>query len=129
LKSAVPSGRNFGSGVLNAALVSAGIRPRRHRGRPRAYDPQAALQRATDTFWRIGYSGTTVDRISAATGMNRPSLYAAFGDHQRFVQGPVVGEGLARRGQADLPITRERLEIEGGALACLQSGVVHLFFG
>ena len=29
--------------------------------------------------------------------------------HQRFVQGPVVGESLARRGQADLPITRERL--------------------
>jgi AcrR family transcriptional regulator len=56
-----------------------GAEPRR-RGRPRAYDPKAALQRATDCFWRSGYSGTSLDEICAATGMNRPSLYAAFGD-------------------------------------------------
>jgi AcrR family transcriptional regulator len=55
------------------------VEPRR-RGRPRAYDPQAALNRATDCFWRSGYSGTSLDEICAATGMNRPSLYAAFGD-------------------------------------------------
>jgi TetR/AcrR family transcriptional regulator, copper-responsive repressor len=52
----------------------------RRRGRPRAYDPEAALQRATDAFWKTGYSGTSLDEISAATGMNRPSLRAAFGD-------------------------------------------------
>src|ERR1700678_2029748 len=52
----------------------------RRRGRPRAYDPQAALGRATDAFWKTGYSATSLDEISAATGMNRPSLYAAFGD-------------------------------------------------
>jgi TetR/AcrR family transcriptional regulator, copper-responsive repressor len=52
----------------------------RRRGRPRAYDPRAALRRARDTFWETGYSGTSLDEISAATGMNRPSLYAAFGD-------------------------------------------------
>ena len=52
----------------------------RRRGRPRAYDPQAALQRARDSFWRSGYSGTSLDEICTATGMNRPSLYAAFGD-------------------------------------------------
>jgi AcrR family transcriptional regulator len=50
------------------------------RGRPRAYNPQTALQRATDRFWRSGYSGTSLDELSAETGMNRPSLYAAFGD-------------------------------------------------
>ena len=54
------------------------------RGRPRAYDPQAALLRATDAFWRNGYSGTSLDEIAAATEMNRPSLYAAFGDKQRL---------------------------------------------
>lgn len=52
----------------------------KRRGRPRAYDPQAALRRARDSFWRTGYSGTSLDDVSAATGMNRPSLYAAFGD-------------------------------------------------
>jgi TetR/AcrR family transcriptional regulator, copper-responsive repressor len=53
---------------------------RRRRGRPRAYDPEAALRRATQAFWTTGYSATTLDDLAAATGMNRPSLYAAFGD-------------------------------------------------
>ena len=52
----------------------------RPRGRPRAYDPDVALAQAMDTFWDAGYAGTSLDDLSAATGMNRPSLYAAFGD-------------------------------------------------
>jgi len=54
----------------------------RRLGRPRAYDPEVALQRATDAFWDAGYSGTSLDDLSARMGMNRPSLYAAFGDKQ-----------------------------------------------
>src|SRR5215470_8634246 len=54
--------------------------PPRPRGRPRAYDPDVALARVMDTFWVAGYAGTSLDDLSAATGMNRPSLYAAFGD-------------------------------------------------
>lgn len=53
---------------------------KRPRGRPRAYDPQQALASAADTFWKNGYDGTSLDDLAAATGMNRPSLYAAFGD-------------------------------------------------
>lgn len=53
---------------------------KRPRGRPRAYEPDVALRRATDAFWKTGYSGTSLDDLSAATGMNRPSLRAAFGD-------------------------------------------------
>ena len=53
---------------------------RRPRGRPRAYDPDKALARAAETFWQKGYDGTSLDDLAAATGMNRPSLYAAFGD-------------------------------------------------
>jgi len=52
----------------------------RKRGRPRAYEPDVALARAMDVFWRDGFAATSLDTISAATGMNRPSLYAAFGD-------------------------------------------------
>jgi AcrR family transcriptional regulator len=52
----------------------------RPRGRPRAYDADQALQGATRAFWRQGYSGTSLDQLSDATDMNRPSMYAAFGD-------------------------------------------------
>ena len=52
----------------------------KRRGRPRAYDPQVALARAAEVFWKAGYAGTSLDDLAAATGMNRPSLYAAFGD-------------------------------------------------
>jgi AcrR family transcriptional regulator len=50
------------------------------RGRPRAYDPDHALAKAMDTFWRAGYSATSLDHLSEAMDMNRPSLYGAFGD-------------------------------------------------
>src|SRR5438477_4970325 len=50
------------------------------RGRPREYDPNQALARATEAFWRAGYSATSVEDLSIATKMNRPSLYGAFGD-------------------------------------------------
>jgi AcrR family transcriptional regulator len=50
------------------------------RGRPRAYDPDVALRQARDTFWRDGYAATSLEHLSAAMGMNRPSIYAAFGD-------------------------------------------------
>src|SRR5262245_30196339 len=52
----------------------------RGRGRPRAYDPDEALRGATAAFWRLGFSGASVDQLSDATDMNRPSMYAAFGD-------------------------------------------------
>ncbi|WP_309644086.1 TetR/AcrR family transcriptional regulator [Phenylobacterium sp.] len=50
------------------------------RGRPRGFDPSVALNQARDTFWRKGFSATSLDDLSAATGLNRPSLYGAFGD-------------------------------------------------
>lgn len=52
----------------------------RRRGRPRAYDPHTALDRVTEAFWKTGYAGTSLDMLSSAAEMNRPSLYAAFGD-------------------------------------------------
>jgi AcrR family transcriptional regulator len=52
----------------------------RRRGRPRAYDPDVAIRQARDTFWRGGYAATSLEDLSAGMGMNRPSIYAAFGD-------------------------------------------------
>jgi AcrR family transcriptional regulator len=64
------------------ALATA-VEPRR-RGRPRAYEPEVALARALDVFWKEGFAGTSLDDLSAATGMNRPSLYGAFGDKREL---------------------------------------------
>jgi TetR/AcrR family transcriptional regulator, copper-responsive repressor len=52
------------------------------RGRPRAFDPDVALGQAVDAFWDAGFAATSLDDLTEAMGMNRPSLYGAFGDKQ-----------------------------------------------
>lgn len=52
----------------------------KRRGRPPSYDAGQALERILDAFWTSGFEATSLDDLSAATGMNRPSLYGAFGD-------------------------------------------------
>jgi TetR/AcrR family transcriptional regulator, copper-responsive repressor len=59
------------------------IEPKR-RGRPRAYQPEIALGKALDLFRKDGFAATSLDDLSAATGMNRPSLYSAFGDKREL---------------------------------------------
>src|SRR3954462_1395168 len=58
--------------------------PPKRRGRPRAYQPDVALAKALDLFRKDGFSATSLDDLSAATGMNRPSLYGAFGDKREL---------------------------------------------
>ena len=57
---------------------------RGRRGRPRAYQPEVALGKALDLFRQGGFAATSLDDLSAATGMNRPSLYGAFGDKREL---------------------------------------------
>ncbi|MBV8260635.1 MAG: TetR/AcrR family transcriptional regulator [Paraburkholderia sp.] len=95
----------------------------RPRGRPRAYDPEAALARARDTFWRNGYTGTSLDDLSAATGMNRPSLYGAFGDkHALYLEiiDRYVDAGRSAMDhalQGELPLREALMRVFDGALA------------
>lgn len=56
----------------------------KRRGRPRAYQPEVALAKALDLFRKDGFAATSLDDLSAATGMNRPSLYGAFGDKREL---------------------------------------------
>src|ERR1700688_958751 len=79
--------------------------------RRRSFDPDEALDLARDVFWRKGFQGTSLDDITAATGLAKPSLYAAFGDknalflqvldryHQRIVANAerVLNEGPSAR--------------------------------
>jgi AcrR family transcriptional regulator len=50
------------------------------RGRPREFDEAATLDAAMDLFWTRGFSSTSLDDLAEATGLNRPSLYNAFGN-------------------------------------------------
>ncbi|NLH82302.1 MAG: TetR/AcrR family transcriptional regulator [Phyllobacteriaceae bacterium] len=51
-------------------------------GRPRAFDREAALDRAMEVFWRKGYEGATLAELTRTMGINPPSLYAAFGNKE-----------------------------------------------
>ena len=50
------------------------------RGRPRKFDEDAVLAAAMQLFWQKGLSATSLDDLSLAMGMTRPSIYNAFGN-------------------------------------------------
>ena len=87
----------------------------KRRGRPRAYQPEVALGQALDLFRKAGFAATSLDDLSAATGMNRPSLYGAFGDKRElFIKSYRRYRDDARTAMGDifrneLPV-RKRLE-------------------
>lgn len=72
-------------------------------GRPRAFDPDAALDRAMHVFWAKGYEGAALSDLTRAMRINRPSLYAAYGNKEqlfrkvldRYVNGPLAYFGKA----------------------------------
>src|ERR1700747_3742820 len=72
-------------------------------GRPRAFDPDTALARAMRVLWAKGYEGTSVSDLTRAMRINRPSLYAAFGNKEqlfrkvldRYMHGPLAYFGQA----------------------------------
>jgi AcrR family transcriptional regulator len=52
------------------------------RGRPRKVDLESALERSMNLFWKKGFEATSMNDLSAATGVAKPGLYAAFGDKE-----------------------------------------------
>jgi AcrR family transcriptional regulator len=56
----------------------------RKRGRPAEFDREAALDAALVTFWRRGYGGASLDELTTAMNINRPSLYGAFGNKEQL---------------------------------------------
>jgi AcrR family transcriptional regulator len=54
------------------------------RGRPRVFDEEQALDAALGLFWRSGYQGASLAELTHAMGINKPSLYAAFGNKEQL---------------------------------------------
>lgn len=53
-------------------------------GRRRGFDTDATLDKVVEVFWRHGYEGSSMAAITSATGLSKPSLYAAFGDKEQL---------------------------------------------
>ncbi|WP_322082855.1 TetR/AcrR family transcriptional regulator [Burkholderia sp. BCC1972] len=80
------------------------------RGRPRSFDKEAALDRAMEVFWRLGYEGASMTDLTTAMGIASPSLYAAFGskealfrqalEHYRATEGREIWDGVEHAGSA-----------------------------
>jgi TetR/AcrR family transcriptional regulator, copper-responsive repressor len=100
----------------------------KRRGRPRAYQPEIALGKALDLFRKDGFAATSLDDLSAATGMNRPSLYGAFGDKRElYIKSYARYRADARAAMIDifsdeLPIRRRLERIFAVALDIYLSG-------
>ena len=87
---------------------------KRKPGRPRAYDPDRALASARDVFWDAGFASSSLDDLSAAMSMTRPSLYGAFGDKEALFL-----RTLEAYRDGSLVLLRERLDPERPLRECL----------
>ena len=65
---------------MNQQLHRAPVVTPRPRGRPRSFECEQVLDAAIPIFWERGYDGASLDDLTKAMGIGRPSLYAAFGD-------------------------------------------------
>src|SRR5579872_5952299 len=81
-------------------------------GRPRSFDAEQALDRALEVFWQKGYEGASLTNLTKAMGIERPSLYAAFGDKESLFR-----QALDRYSERALGYTSEALSEKRARIA------------
>lgn len=81
------------------------VRSAKPRGRPPAFCHEQALEKALQVFWRRGYEGASMAELTEALGMNKPSIYAAFGNKEELFR-----KALARYQQGAVAYVREALQ-------------------
>lgn len=83
-------------------------------GRPRAFDADEALDRALKVFWQKGYEGASLPDLTEAMGINRPSLYAAFGNKESLFRKAIERyvDGTACHGREALKEPTARAVVE-----------------
>jgi AcrR family transcriptional regulator len=86
------------------------------RGRPRAFDRAEALQKAMLLFWEKGFQGAAMSELTAAMGINAPSLYACFGSKEGLYREAMAlyesGDGAELAAAiAAAPTVRDAIEI------------------
>jgi AcrR family transcriptional regulator len=74
-------------------------------GRPRGFDEHAALDAAMRVFWAKSYEGATLSDLTSAMGINRSSMYAAFGDKAALFR-----RTMQRYRERPMRYTRDALE-------------------
>src|SRR5947208_1855466 len=74
------------------------------RGRPRGFDADTTLDRAIEVFWRRGYEGASLGELTEAMGINKPSLYAAYGNKEELFR-----RAVARYAEGDMAYARAAL--------------------
>lgn len=95
-------------------------------GRQRLFDTEQALDAAMLQFWKNGYAGTSIANLTSAMGLNKPSLYSAFGNkEQLFVT--VVERYMQKHGfphaeklMAENQPLKERIRLYLDSIAAMQ---------
>jgi AcrR family transcriptional regulator len=73
-----------GGKAASTLFMRNGTKNTRPRGRPRSFDEGEVLDRVRGVFMAKGFSAASLDDLASAAGLNRPSLYAAFGDKEEL---------------------------------------------